>query len=233
MAYPTRFTSLRNFELAFQRIVRGQNKEYKNFFRHLLPTYQLGLRDNLLDLIDDIKRGAFEPSPATCVFSPKASGVLRPLCLLQLKDQIVYQAIANVLANAFKPEQDKHKYKKCYGAIFDSNNSPFFYRSWRRSYRKFDRAIAKAFRLGNDFVADFDLVSFFELIDHDLLRETLRKRLKNEELLDLLFRCLTTWTMNRRGICSRHGIPQGPEPSAFIAEYFLFYFDSLKFKDVV
>jgi hypothetical protein len=147
MAYPHSFISMRNFELAFSRIVRGQNKEYKNLFRHLYSSYQLGLRDNLYDLIIDIKAGRYQPSPATVIFQPKKSGILRPLRLLTLQDQIIYQAIANVIAVAFKPEQDKHAGKRCFGALVNDKNSLFFYRGWKRSYRAFDRAVAKAFTL--------------------------------------------------------------------------------------
>jgi hypothetical protein len=233
VSYSRSFISLLNFELAFKRVVRGQNKEYKNLFRHLYPSYQLGLSDNLEDLIDDIKRGHYEPSAAPPVYLPKKNGILRPLRLLKLQDQIVYQAIANVIARAFKPEQDKHAQKRCFGALVGDKNSPFFYRGWKGCYRAFDRAITKTFKAGNDFVADFDLVSFYELIDHKLLREVLEQRFKDQDELVLLFRCLEKWTANRKGACLHHGIPQGPEPSAFLAECFLFSFDVIRFKDVV
>jgi len=232
MAFPHNFISIANFELAFTRVVRGQNKEYKNLFRHLYSSYQLGLRENLQDLIDDIKAGRYQPSPATVVFQPKKSGILRPLRLLTLQDQIVYQAIANVIAVAFKPDQDKHAGKRCFGALVNSKNSPFFYRGWKHSYRAFDRAVAKAFNAGNDYVADFDLVSFYELIDHKLLREVLEHRFKKPEVLDLLLKCLEKWTENHKGSCMHHGIPQGAEPSAFLAECFLFSFDVLRFKGI-
>lgn len=212
MAFPHNFISMANFELAFTRVVRGQNKEYKNLFRHLYPSYQLGLRENLQDLINDIRAGRYLPLPATVVFQPKKSGILRPLRLLALQDQIVYQAIANMIAVAFKPEQDKHAGKRCFGALVNGKNSPFFYRGWKHSYRAFDRAVAKAFNSGNDYVADFDLVSFYELIDHKLLHEVLEHRFKKPEVLNLLFKCLEKWTENHKGSCMHHGIPQGPEP---------------------
>ena len=233
MAFPRSFISLSNFELAFARIVRGQNKEYKRSFRHLYPSYQLGLRDNLEDLIDDLRRGRFKPSAATCVFQPKRNGILRPLRLLTLQDQIVYQAIANVIAIAFKPVQDKYAFRRCFGALVGEKTSPFFYQNWKYCYRSFNRAITAAFRSGNDFVADFDLVSFYELIDHNLLKEVLERRIKEPSVLELLFRCLEKWTENRKGSCLHHGIPQGPEPSAFLAECLLFDFDARHFKDVV
>ncbi len=233
MSYPYSFISMANFELAFTRVVRGQNKEYKSLFHHLYPSYQLCLQENLRDLIEDLKGGRYQPAPATVVYQPKKSGILRPLRLLTLQDQIVYQAMANVIAVTFKPEQDKYAGKRCFGALVNSKNSPFFYRGWKDSYRAFDRAVANAFRAGNDCVADFDLVSFYELIDHKLLREVLEHRFKNTQVLDLLLRCLEKWTENDKGSCLHHGIPQGPEASAFLAECFLFSFDALRFAGVV
>src|SRR5688500_4255529 len=107
MAYSTQFVSKANFELAFQRLVRGQNREYKSFFRHLYPSFQLGLSENIQDLTESLKRGRYQPSEAICVYSPKQNGVLRPLRLLTITDQLVYQAIGNVVANAFRKQQQK------------------------------------------------------------------------------------------------------------------------------
>src|ERR1700730_6811738 len=106
--YSRPFISRANLELAFTRIVRGQNKEYKSFFRHLYPSYQMSVGANIADLIDCLRQGRFAPSEAICVYSPKQSGVLRPLRLLTMTDQIVYQAIGNVVANAFRSHQQKH-----------------------------------------------------------------------------------------------------------------------------
>lgn len=233
MALPPKFTNLANFELAFERLVRGQNRDYKAFTRHLYASYQLSRRENLEDLINDIKAGRYLPSAATSVYQPKKSGVLRPLRILTLQDQIVYQALANIIADAFRADQQKHALVRSFGAIVADKTSQFFYRGWKNCYRAFDEAIAKAFSRGNNFVADFDLVSFYELIDHTLLREVLSERVKNPELLDLLFNCLRKWSENDGGRSLGHGIPQGPEPSAFLAECFLFRFDRMKFKGVV
>jgi len=233
MPLPTSFTSLANFQLAFDRVVRGQNRDYKAFSRHLYESYQLASTENLTALIDAIKNGTYEPSPATCVFQPKKSGVLRPLRLLTLQDQIVYQAIANVIANAFRSEQRKTALKRNFGALVADKSSLFFYRGWKRCYRAFDKALVDSYNRGNDYVADFDLVSFYELIDHTLLGAVLGKKVHNTELLDLLFKCLRKWTENDEGRSLGHGIPQGPEASAFLAECFLFRFDRMNFRGVV
>ena len=116
---------------------------------------------------------------------------------------------------------------------FQAKESPFFYRSWKKSYRHFDNNIKKAYESGNSFVADFDLVSFYGLIDHRLLRQLLERRIQSPKMLDLLFCCLEKWTENEWGTWLHHGIPQGPEPSAFLAECVLLDFDKLRFKGVV
>ena len=85
----------------------------------------------------------------------------------------------------------------------------------------------------SNVVADFDLVSFFDLIDHKTLRQVLRIRVKNGYLLDLLIRCLEEWTAGGSGIYQKgHGIPQGPEASALLAEVLLADFDAQTYPDV-
>jgi hypothetical protein len=232
VSLPSHLTHYSNFELAFTRIVRGGNKEYKQFYRHLFSSFGLALRENLGDLISTVKAGTYEPSKATVVYQPKRSGVLRPLTILSLQDLIVYQAIVNRIAAAFEADQQKHALTKSFGAIFAGTSSPFFYRSWKRSYRAYNRGISAAFKIGNDYIADFDLVSFYELIDHNLLKTCLEQRVKNAELIDLLLKCLRRWTSDKAGDHMWHGVPQGPEPSAFLAECFLFRFDRMAFKDI-
>jgi len=232
MGYPRKFTKYRNFEIAFLQIMRGGNKEYKNFYRHLFSSYNLALKENINDLIQDIKKGTFKPTKATVVFLPKKTGILRPITLLSLRDLIVYQAIVNVIADQFKDEQNKYALKKSFGCIYTGYNSPFFFQSWKVCYATYNRSIMKAFEAGNVCVADFDLVSFYDLIDHKLLRNFLHKKVKNEDLLNLLFECLGRWATKSTGMDLKHGIPQGPEPSSFLAECLLFYFDAKKLKDV-
>lgn len=232
MALPYGFTNLDNFKLAFERIKRGGNKEYKQLLRHLLPSYGLAGDEELRDLISQIRQGTYEPRPPVVVHVPKENGILRPLALLSIRDLVVYQGLVNQIACAWEKEQSKYAFTKSFGAIFAGRNSPFFYRSWKVCYAAYNQAIGDAFEQGKEFVADFDLVSFYELIAHDLLAHILRAHVRSDELLDLLFRCLAIWRANDKGEPVGHGIPQGPEPSAFLAECLLFRFDALRFRDV-
>jgi hypothetical protein len=220
-----------NFELAFRRIQNSSNWQYKRFNRHLITAFDLSRKANIKHLIADIRSNAYEPSPAKLVYFPKSSGVLRPLALLTVRDQIVYQALVNVVANKFRTTQRALKNKKTFGAIYAGATSPFFYRNWRYSYRAFNAATVASFDRGRDYYSEFDLVSFYEIIDHNILRGILRKKNLSEDFLDLLFRCISKWTTNSTAEL-HHGIPQGPLSSAFLAECLLFEFDQLIFPSV-
>jgi hypothetical protein len=231
--YPRSFASRENFALAWERLVRGNNREYKSLFRHLYPSYSFSLNHNLDELLHAVRNRSYGPSVSAKVFKPKPSGVLRTLTLLSLNDQVVYQSIANFIAEAFAPVLRRNYLKKSFGALYTGKNNSFFYQPWKQCFRCFNQSIEKAFNRGNTILADFDLVSFYDLIDHRLLRKTLESRISNREVLDLLDRCLSTWTAVRRpGREMAHGIPQGPLPSAFLAECFLHEFDQDNFGSV-
>ena len=225
-------TSVTNLALAFDRVVRGSNRDYKQYYRHLYPSYTLAQPALLGAISEELRKGTYQPNLPTLIYQPKKTGILRPLALLTLKDQIVYQAIVNRVADRMAHEHGRHALTRRFGALYASKGSPFFFRSWKVAYGVYNRAIAKAFNGGRHWVGEFDLVSCYELIDHNLLRAGLARRVRDPELLDLLGTCLGTWTTNSSGSHVRHGLPQGPEASAFLAECVLSRFDSVLLKDV-
>ena len=234
MSYPREFISLSNFRLAWERILRGSNAQYKQFFRHLFPSYNIASDTILKDLVARLRRGHYQPSRAVTVYFPKPTRVLRPVTLISLNDQVVYQAIANFVANRFYRSLRPNYGVKTFGALLGGSQSQFFYKPWKTAYRAFNGSIKRAYLNGNVVLADFDLVSFYDLIDHKILRKVLGEKVAHKEVLDLLFLCLERWTSgNPNSHTKGHGIPQGPEPSAFLAEALLRTFDLAGYRDVV
>ena len=167
--------------------MRSGNREYKQFRRPLFPSYELGLRANVLDLVESIKTGSYEPAEPELVFLPKTSGVLRPLTVLSLTDLMVYQAICNVVADAFQRKDLRRAGRVSFGNIYAGKSSKFLYRSWKRGATLHSVVPSeRPSKSGRTWVADFDLVSFFELIDHELLIQVVKTRIANEEFLGLL-----------------------------------------------
>jgi hypothetical protein len=234
MSYPQDFLNLDNFMVAWERILHGSNLQYKRLFAHLFPSYNISADANLKELVQRIRNNHYSPSAPITVYYPKSSRILRPITLLSITDQVVYQAIANYVANRFFRTLVRNYGVKTFGAQFAGSRSSFFYRPWKKAYRRFTSSIRSAYFRGNDILADFDLVSFFDLIDHKILRNILEKKVKNGEILDLLCECLEKWTSGNPSTYLRgHGIPQGPEPSAFLAEIILSDFDRAGYRNVV
>ena len=190
MAYPRSFLSESNFLLAFSRLARSSNADYKKFHRHLLPSYQISLGENVRDLVAAVRRGSYRPSEPLIIYRPKANGLLRPISILCLNDLIVYQAIANAVAEQFRSEQDTFSLKRTFANILASPRSQFFFQPWRQTYAAYCGALSQSFDEGYSWLAEFDLVSLYELIDHRVLRACLAARFDNPELLNLLFDCL-------------------------------------------
>ena len=86
--------STHNLTLAWRRITTARNLQYKRFFRDLYSGYELGLSKNI-SLLHGKLKGSWSPVPPTRLYLAKASGLLRPITLLAIEDQIVFQAIAD------------------------------------------------------------------------------------------------------------------------------------------
>ena len=107
----TQLASRRNLELAWRRITTGGNQQYKYLYRSLYYAYEVALNANLRDLRQRLLGGTFSPSHPMRIYVPKASGLHRPLALLNLEDQIVLQAFANLAAKRMQPRRAPLQFK--------------------------------------------------------------------------------------------------------------------------
>ena len=83
---------------------------------------------------------------------------------------------------------------------------------------------------GYVYVANFDLASFYDSIDHNVIKHYLRNISVSSDLIDFLLMCLKTWTSNTwtdvsNVIYHGHGIPQGPLSSGLLSEVVLKHID--------
>ncbi len=219
------FKALSNIKLAWIRTLSGENADYRNLQRIEIDSFGWAEDDNLLHLQKELKENTFNPSKATKMYLPKPSGLLRPITVLRVRDTIVYQAIANIIAEKARKRLSRYYFNAVFSNILTSAGYPYFYRRWRFGRRKLDSARKQAFNQGYVWLGELDLASFYDVIDHDLLRKILAEFYDNNELLELLFSCLSEWTIHTGRLKHSHGIPQGPLPSSFIAECVLHSLD--------
>lgn len=213
--------STRNLKLAWLRIATGRNLQHKRFFRHLYGAYEAGLDANLA-LLHEKLIGGWKATPPMRIYLPKASGLLRPITLLAIEDQIVLQAIANKIAAHLSDRRQKVERKAVFSNCLESPaNSIFFLKNWRGTYSEFKATLERHLQAGNRWIAHFDLAAFYETISHRALKSILAPKAGNPELWADVCEWFSVWTSDKNGARVDHGIPQGPIASDFIAEAFL------------
>ncbi len=183
-----------NLRRAYRWVLSNPDAQYKSYFRDSYDAFALASETHLNLIRKNGLQERYEVAHASKVFIPKPSGALRPITLLTVEDQIVYQACVNVVAEALK-KRTRHRYeKRVFAHLFAGRSSPFFYKRWQTSYRKFANRIRTSYEDGYEFVANFDLASFYDSIDHHVLRHFLRELDIDEDTATFLLDCLRVWT---------------------------------------
>ncbi|MDR2219482.1 MAG: RNA-directed DNA polymerase [Methylobacillus sp.] len=216
-----------NLRRAWRWIQSNADASYKSYFRSLYQDYAVAEDALLDDLADRLRRGIYEPSSATKIYFPKASGILRPYSLLNIDDQIVYQAAVNLIAERMSPKMRQRYNKTVFGHLYAGKSSVWFYRKWSEGYKAFNDATREAFNEGLTYTASFDLTACYDSLDHGVLSHFLSKLGFDNDFCVALTSWLAKWTATERGIFHNHGIPQGPMSSGLLSEVVLSYFDDL------
>jgi hypothetical protein len=222
----SRAWNIENLRRAWQWIRSNPDRAYKGYFRQLYSTYATADEALLCNLRNRLTRRVFVPSNAGKVFFPKPSGILRPYTLLAIEDQIVYQAMANIVAEHLLPHVRSRYNKQVFGHQYAGTSSGWFYRKWSDGYKAFNTAAEDAFKNGYSWAASFDLTAFYDSIDHNVLRHMLGEIGLDQDFQKCLTDFLAQWTATSTQIYHNHGIPQGPLSSGLIAEVVLRHFDN-------
>ena len=218
-----------NLTRAYRWLTTNPEPSYKNLFRDLFANYALSSITNLRQLSLQLKGNKYYAKSASKIFNPKASGTLRPMTLLSVEDQIIYQACVNIIAEKLFKKTRKRYHKSVFQHLYAGKTSLFFYKKWQDSYKKYNQSILAAAKKSS-FYADFDLTAFYDTIDHTVLKFFLTELRISQDLSDFLLDCLRVWTSitwptTSNLIVHSHGIPQGPLSSGMLAECVLQYID--------
>ncbi len=204
--------------LAWRRAVRDLS-ERRAFVRHpFLDTLVASdLNRWLNDLASAIADGRYAPSSCGLVFVPKPHGHVRPGAVLQLQDQVVYNALLEALRpqlaahpalGAAAPDYSHHLRAD---AISDEWFEPFFAR-----WQAFDRDSISSIDAGASWVVVADIAGYYENIDLYTLRSDLNALNADSSVVGLLHELLMRWPR-----VQRRGLPQGYSPSDLLAKLYL------------
>lgn len=220
-----------NLRLAWERIVRSNGKDIKDFFG--IEIYSSNLEKNLARLSEAILKGEFKPQRPFKYYEPKASKTHRTKSVLSIDDALVYQAIANTVATAnYKRLAENNNFvfgsvlhpevEKGTGLLKEADADFYFFEYYIPLYNKF--LTSSNTEIGNTsirFKLETDITGFFDCIPHSKLLITLNKFGVEPEILDLLKDCLNIYSGTKESVTPGVGIPQGPAASFFFANVFL------------
>ena len=160
---------------------------------------QAGLAKYLAGMRTDLLNGNYLPQPVKRIYIPKANGKRRPLGIPTLKDRIVQRAMLMVMEPIW--ESDFHRLS--YGFRPE--------RSVHHAVRtvKIQLQESAAGTRGR-WVIEGDLASYFDTVHHRLLLRCVRRRVRDDRFVDLLWRFLKAGHVDR-GLfaASNEGVPQG------------------------
>ncbi len=211
---------------AWKRILTSRHIPYRQYQRREMEAFATSSGALLSEIHSRLRDETYMPEAADRVNVPKDNLSDRTLTLLSLPDWVVYTAIVTLISEATFPQERWRYNNSVYSNLprMGKRRPQGFYQPWERQYHRFNKA-CEAAAASHPFILDFDLASFYDLVDHDLLLAMARKYVPDAYLLDLLGQMLRSWTGDDSYRAFAHGLPQGPEASNFLADVFLFTVD--------
>jgi hypothetical protein len=198
------------------------------------------LEKNCKYLSEKIISGEYRPSRGFKYYMPKPSKTLRTRTLLKVEDAIIYQAIVNKISEVVQPRLAKlndfvfgsvlsPEVVKGENILLENEPSYFFFKFWKFLYQDFKKSLIHSITVDKvKFKFETDITGFFDSIPHYNLLNTLSEKFGVEdEVLDILSNCLNIWSGTKESITPGVGIPQGPQPSFFLANLLLHDLDDI------
>ncbi|HOM41523.1 MAG TPA: RNA-directed DNA polymerase [Bacteroidales bacterium] len=230
------YFSTDNLKLAYYRIVCWPERLVKDRFG--IHAFGAQLDKNLKQLSEKLISGKYSPQRGFKYYEPKSSGTQRTKTLLMIEDALVYQAIANVIAARnyeLLAEHDDFVFgsvlmpdtKQGTELLKQENPKYFFFKFWKSLFVRFKDSVIKAIEQDKaTHKFETDITGFFDSIPHYNLLLTLSTHFGVEdEILDFLSVCLNAWSGTKESSTPGVGIPQGPQPSYFLANLLLYPLD--------
>lgn len=173
--------------------------------------YEENLQENLQNLIRRMKSMSYRPQPVRQVKIPKEGkvGSFRPLGISNFEDKLVQKRTQEILESVYDP-------------IF--LNCSYGFRPNRSCHNAIQALSAYLYKNDVEVVLDVDLANYFGTIDHKLLEEQLRMKIKDTKFMRYIIRMFKAGVLaNGELTVGEEGVPQGSCASPVLANIFAHY----------
>ena len=198
-----------NIQKAYNQVVaNGGSKGVDGIVTTQLKDY---MQENWDRIKQEIATGCYQPQSVLGIEISKTSGGKRLLGIPVVIDRLIQQAIHQVLHPIYDLEFSEYSYG---------------FRPGRNAHQ----AINQAQRYINDgyqYIIDFDLKSFFDIVNHDYLMSLLYRKIKDKMLLKLIRKYLQSDILVGGLVQQREkGTPQGSPLSPLLSNIILTELDN-------
>lgn len=202
-------TLLNTKELWYASYIKVRTSKGSNTPGIDLTTLDRTTQEKLDKLREEVMARKFQWSPIKRVEIPKGNGKMRPLGIPTLNDRIVQEVIRAILEAIFEPtfNGNSHGFRPCRSC----------HTALKQVHTRFKAAI---------WYIEGDIKSYFDTINHNILLNLLRRKVRDKLILDLVESALkANIIFNGKVIEHVSGSPQGGILSPLLSNIYLHELD--------
>ena len=209
MSLFTKIIDIQKLREAWQRVKK--NKPAAGADSVTYEMYDDNLKENIKELNGELLDGKYEclPVKVVTIFRGEKS---RDIALYSMRDKVLQQSMAQELADI-------------YDRLF--SDVVFAYRPERSALIALEEIESNAKNGVMKWVLKLDIRHFFDEIDQDILKNMLKKEIKEEDVIDLIMTSACARSVNDEGeiLEKERGIHQGSSLAPVLSNIYLMDFD--------